>query len=218
MTIMGLDFLKHEETKRSNLAREQEERRSNLAGEQETKRSNLARERETYRSNVAKESENVRYHNLDIGHKYDELAETKRINTVRAEEQERTNKANEQIRADTNAISSKYNDSSIKLKSEWQNYQYWYNDQALALQTKANEAQVALNYALRDKAITDREFKELDKYIQAARADAEIALNTAKIGNTDQDTALKKVKGFTDLVDSLVKTGGVIGKLLGAAT
>lgn len=46
MTQMGLDYLRH-----------QEQRRSNLANEVETNRSNLAREGETYRHNVATETQ-----------------------------------------------------------------------------------------------------------------------------------------------------------------
>lgn len=60
MTIMGLDYLKHKETQRSNLANERETHRSNLANESERNRSNLANEAETKRSNLAREAETNR--------------------------------------------------------------------------------------------------------------------------------------------------------------
>ena len=99
MTIMGLDFLKHKETQRSNLAKEAEtyrsnvadeteRHRSNLANEAETNRSNLAKEAETHRSNLARETEtnrsNVRNEllkNKELGIKLSDLAEKIRHNT-----------------------------------------------------------------------------------------------------------------------------------------
>lgn len=89
MTIMGLDYLKHKETQRSNLANERETHRSNLANETERNRSNLANEAETHRSNLARE------------------AETNRSNVARELETNRSNLQNELLRDKELAIKLK---------------------------------------------------------------------------------------------------------------
>lgn len=80
MTTMGLEYLKHKENQRSNLATERETYRSNLANETERNRSNLANEAETHRSNLARE------------------AETNRSNVAREIETNRSNVMNELLK------------------------------------------------------------------------------------------------------------------------
>lgn len=102
MTQMGLDYLRH-----------QEQRRTNLATEAETNRANVAREGETYRHNTATEAQainelaeqnrhNVRTENLeDIknqaqkAHYERQDAETHRANTAKEAETNRANVAKE---------------------------------------------------------------------------------------------------------------------------
>lgn len=101
MTIMGLDYLKHIETKRANLAKEQENYRSNLANEDreykkylEQVRSDMANEKlkqksldETVRSNKEHEA---------IG--WFQSLEQERSNKAREYETHRTNQKNEELK------------------------------------------------------------------------------------------------------------------------
>lgn len=88
MTTMGLDYLKYQETKRSNLAQETETNRSNVVREGEINRSNLAKEGENNRHNVVTEVETNR-HNI-AGE-----VETNRSNLAREAENNRSNVARE---------------------------------------------------------------------------------------------------------------------------
>lgn len=108
MTEMGVKWLAHQETQRSNLAKESETYRSNIAREGETHRSNIANEeqkraelRETARSNVAKESET---HRANVAKEYETARsnkakeqETKRSNLAKEGETYRSNVADEQL-------------------------------------------------------------------------------------------------------------------------
>lgn len=126
MTQMGLEYLKHSETRRSNLANESikqgtldETKRSNLATESlrgaeldEKRRANLATEAETHRANVAREDENRRS-NLA------KEEENFRSNTAREYENWRHNTIAEQIDAQANTIKERQNqlkDDELSLK------------------------------------------------------------------------------------------------------
>lgn len=93
---MGLDYLKHKETQRSNLANERETYRSNLANEAERHRSNLANETETNRSNLARE------------------AETNRANLVKEAEIYRSNLQNELLK--DKELNIKFQDLGEKIR------------------------------------------------------------------------------------------------------
>lgn len=115
MTANLINYWRHTEDRRHNLASEQEtyrhnteveaynraalaeSSRHNLAVETEAHRSNVARELETHRSNVAYEQENHR-HNLAVE------GETKRHNMVTEAETERSNRANERLKGESNQI------------------------------------------------------------------------------------------------------------------
>lgn len=172
MTIMGLDFLKYEEAKRANRAKEEETRRANLAQEAQ-KRAEL--------------QENTRYHNLDTQLRQGSLSETKRSN-LRQE----------------------------RLKSEYQDYNYWLNSEQLELQRLSNAARVALDNARAQEVITNAEYTELKKQLDSARTEADLVLAIARVENLDADTVLKKTQSFKTIVNTILGDRGSIADVLKA--
>lgn len=112
MTTMGLDYLKYQESQRSNLANEAETNRSNLARETETNRSNLAREaethranvageQETHRSNMAKEAETNRANTMQDTREWAKINESKRATDLKHEEAKMKNQTEQDKLSET---------------------------------------------------------------------------------------------------------------------
>nr|QIR30719.1 hypothetical protein [Chicken picobirnavirus] len=102
MTQLGLDYLKHQEQRRSNLATEAETNRANLAKEGENLRHNTATEQQAEAELAELQRHNTRTEDLtaikDAATKahYERMdAETNRANLVKEEESERANRARE---------------------------------------------------------------------------------------------------------------------------
>lgn len=126
MTTLGLDYLKHQEQRRSNLANERETNRANLAKEGENLRHNTATEEqarleldERIRSNTATENltairdaaTKAHYERSDAETKRANLAkedETQRANIARESETKRSNEMNELINNLKNTEGSSY--------------------------------------------------------------------------------------------------------------
>lgn len=110
MTQLGLDYLKHQEQRRSNLATEVETNRANVAKEAENLRHNTATEQQAREELGETNRHNVRTENLeDIKnqatqeHYERQDAETKRANLAKEKENNRANvaKEKENYRANT---------------------------------------------------------------------------------------------------------------------
>lgn len=102
MTTLGLDYLKHQEQSRSNLANERETHRANLAKEGENLRHNTATENqakteldERIRSNKATESLTAIRDAATKAHYERSDAENERANKAREDETQRANIAKE---------------------------------------------------------------------------------------------------------------------------
>nr|AVD54039.1 ORF1 [Macaque picobirnavirus 9] len=102
MTTLGLDYLKHQEQSRSNLANERETNRANLAKEGENLRHNTATEEqakaelaERVRSNQATESLTAIRDAATKAHYERSDAESQRANMAREDENQRANIAKE---------------------------------------------------------------------------------------------------------------------------
>lgn len=133
MTQNQIDYAKLLETRRSNRAqegltsaRDQRAYEVNFFNAQENQRANLEKEKhnravldETSRANRAKEvqaarelAENTRYHSMNVGLGYSQLAETSRANKEREAETHRSNVADETERTRHN-ISDEYNNTKL---------------------------------------------------------------------------------------------------------
>lgn len=138
MTQMGLNYLVHQETSRSNLANEGLKRGQNVEtarhnvqtekvafGElavqrgalDETIRSNVARESETHRSNVTKERETRRSNIANESIALDTLSENRRANMARESENRRSNVAKESENFRSNTAREKEQARANTLKS-----------------------------------------------------------------------------------------------------
>lgn len=113
MTRNQLAYWELVEKKRSNAAVEKETNRSNIAREVETNRHNLATEQETYRSNTVREKETERSNRANELLRDKQFLEQQRMNNLnynldlfRAQEQARSNLANEKLQMARNVISS----------------------------------------------------------------------------------------------------------------
>lgn len=102
MTQLGLDYLKHQEQRRSNLATEAETNRANLAKEGENLRHNTATEEQARNELAENKRHNERTEDLTAirdaatkAHYERSDAETERTNKVKEEETERANRAKE---------------------------------------------------------------------------------------------------------------------------
>lgn len=190
MTRNQIDYQKHIEEQRHNLAMEEVERnkagesqRHNLATEQESARHNVASESETNRSNVANERVRSDVNVINAEHYRQQDAETQRSNYAREEQQrvsqlenERHNLVSEQIALiGANAQSSQ---ARAALENAIVNAR---NADTLALNALINERGVAVRE-------TEASIKQQEADISQQRANSQAMVNAVQAGYITSQT------------------------------
>lgn len=229
MTTNELGYAKYLEDKRSNLAVEAETNRANLAREAETHRANvtaeneilrnhLAVETETNRSNVARESENYR-HNFAVE------SETNRANlateswrNASLNETIRSNRAQEALSSQRNAIASQansiqaqHNRTMQSLTANKQLLDYSVATRNLDITQQSTTSNVSLNKSRENlaKAQADTEtWKQSNYQSQNMRNSAEAQYARVKASTTD---ALLNSQIYGNYVGATASVIGSIG-------
>lgn len=171
MTTNQIEWLKHNETARSNRAREYETNRSNLANETETNRSNLAREAETHRSNVANETETNR---SNLAREQETSLHNRNVEA----ETNRSNLANEALQRETSQRQARTSISVAKTQAKASKYaadsaaaahKYTADSSRAASRYSADSSAAASRYAATTSAAASKyaqDVQSLDKYRQ----------------------------------------------------
>lgn len=213
MTKNQIEYQKHVETGRHNLATEQETHRSNVANELETHRHSYATEQETGRHNLATEKqarkelrENKRSHKVNEKLGFSTLAEQARHNMA-TENQAATNaeinKYLGELGAATSVATANISASAAKYAAELSAAASKY-----ASDTSHNNT-IVNNLTKESQAIADRiqrgKFKDIDKDLKLLQ----MKLDAAKVKG---DISIGMYNAFSRSVTELLKSTNTKGR------
>lgn len=202
MTLIGMDYLKHQETVRSNKARENEDQRSHRANEH----INFGNLSELYRSNLEREK-----------HNRDTLAETQAWHQGTLDESVRSNQAKEQLEREKQSEVQRHN-----VKAEEQAWDELVEKHRSNTMTEYDAARRA---SLEERKIKETERSNVAKETETSRSNKakEAQAKSDEISKLHQSagtnlTRINELSSYTPWVSEgagiVSAVGDAIGRLL----